>query len=178
MRPGEVCQIRTIDVDTTGKVWSYVPSSHKTEHHGRSRVIYLGPRAQEVIRPWLRSEPTEYLFSPREAMEEKRAERRQNRKSPMTPSQQARRPKSAPKRSAGDAYQTLSYCRAVKYGCELAGVPNWHPNQLRHNAVTSLRREFGLDTARVILGHSSPAVTEVYAEVDREKALSVMERVG
>jgi hypothetical protein len=35
-----------------------------------------------------------------------------------------------------------------------------------------------LDVARVVLGHSSTAVTEVYAEVDREKALSVMELVG
>jgi hypothetical protein len=35
-----------------------------------------------------------------------------------------------------------------------------------------------VDAARVILGHSSPTVTEIYAEVDREKAASVMERVG
>jgi integrase len=57
-------------------------------------------------------------------------------------------------------------------------LPDWHPNHLRHNAATALRKEFGLDVARVILGHSSPAVTEVYAEVDREKAMVVMERVG
>jgi hypothetical protein len=35
-----------------------------------------------------------------------------------------------------------------------------------------------LETARVILGHSSPAVTETYAEIDREKAIAVMEKVG
>jgi hypothetical protein len=34
---------------------------------------------------------------------------------------------------------------------------HWHPHQLRHNAATELRREFGLDTARVILGHRSTA---------------------
>ena len=45
MRPGEVCRIRTIDLDTSGKVWSYLPESHKSEHHGRSRVIiFNGPR--------------------------------------------------------------------------------------------------------------------------------------
>ncbi len=54
----------------------------------------------------------------------------------------------------------------------------WHPNQLRHNAATMLRREFGLDTARVILGHSSPAVTEVYAETDRDKAIGIMGQIG
>jgi integrase len=178
MRPGEVCRIRTIDVDASGKVWNYVPESHKTEHHGRSRVICIGPKAQEILRPWLRSDPTARLFSPREAMEERQAERRRNRKSPMTPSQRARSRKGEPRRSASDGYESLSYCRAIKYGCKLAAVPDWHPNQLRHNAATSLRKKYGLDTARVILGHTSPAVTEVYAEIDREKALSVIESDG
>jgi hypothetical protein len=41
-----------------------------------------------------------------------------------------------------------------------------------------LRKEFGLDVARVILGHSSSSVTEIYAEVDHAKAISVMEQVG
>lgn len=54
----------------------------------------------------------------------------------------------------------------------------WHPHQLRHNAATELRKEFGLETARIILGHRSPAVTTIYAEQDRQKALEAMERVG
>src|SRR5262249_17769482 len=41
MRPGEVCQMRTCDVNTAGKVWTYIPQSHKTEHHGKGREIYL-----------------------------------------------------------------------------------------------------------------------------------------
>ena len=41
-----------------------------------------------------------------------------------------------------------------------------------------LRREFGLDVARAVLGHSSPAVTQIYAEVDMEKAAEAMSRVG
>jgi hypothetical protein len=32
--------------------------------------------------------------------------------------------------------------------------------------ATSLRKQYGLDAARAILGHSSPVVTEVYAELD------------
>jgi hypothetical protein len=60
----------------------------------------------------------------------------------------------------------------------MAGVPAWHPNQIRHNAATQFRRELGLDVARVILGHSSPVVTETYAELDRERAIAVMGQVG
>jgi integrase len=166
------------DLDTSGKIWAYTPQSHKTEHHGRDRRIIIGPRAQDVLRPWRRSDPTAYLFSPREASEERWAEQRRIRKSPMTPSQSARGRKVNPKRTPGEVYETRPYYHAIRNGCKKAGVLNWHPHQLRHNAATRLRKEFGLDVARVILGHSSPAVTEVYAEVDRDKAISVMERVG
>ena len=96
----------------------------------------------------------------------------------MTPSQAARTRERAPKKAPSDRYDTDSYGRAITYGCKRAGVPKWHPHQLRHNAATRLRKEFGLDVARVILGHSSPVVTEVYAEVDRAKAIVVMGRIG
>src|SRR4051794_10261210 len=38
MRPGEVLTMRTADLDTAGKVWTYTPSSHKTEHHDKPRT--------------------------------------------------------------------------------------------------------------------------------------------
>src|SRR5208337_4478035 len=100
MRPQEVCQMRTIDLDQSGRVWSFKPETHKTEHHGRERRIYLGPVAQTILRPWLRTELTAYLFSPREAMEHRLAERRRNRKSKVQPSQRDRR-KARPKRKTG-----------------------------------------------------------------------------
>ncbi len=55
--------MRSCDLDTSGRVWAYTPESHKTEHHGRERRIYLGPMAQKVLRPWLRPELSAYLFS-------------------------------------------------------------------------------------------------------------------
>ena len=54
----------------------------------------------------------------------------------------------------------------------------WHPHQLRHNAATHLRKEFGIEVARVILGHRSASVTEIYAELDDAKAKKVMGRIG
>jgi integrase len=178
MRPGEACLMRTADLDTSGRVWVYTPAEHKTEHHGKERTVYLGPRAQAVVKPWLRTDLTAYLFSPAEAMEEYRAGLRRARRTPMTPSQAARKRKRKPKKAPGPRYTTESYGRAIAAACKRAGVPHWHPHQIRHSAATWLRKEFGLDVSRVILGHSSPVATEVYAEVDREKALAVMERVG
>ena len=194
MRPGEVCIMRTIDIDRSGRIWAFTPESHKCEHHGRERRIYLGPMAQEVLRPWLRPELTAYLFQPKEAEAERRAGQRRNRKSPVQPSQQDRR-RRRPRKGPGEKYTTDSYRQAIQYAIEKANaearrkaqaagleagesIPAWHPNQLRHNAATRLRREFGLDVARAVLGHSSPVVTEVYAELDGAKAAEAMERVG
>jgi hypothetical protein len=49
---------------------------------------------------------------------------------------------------------------------------------LRHNAATTLRKQFGIEVARVILGHGSATMTEIYAEMDIDKARAVMESVG
>jgi integrase len=74
-RPGEVCNVRTIDITMLGDVWEYRPRSHKAEHHGKQRVIYLGPHAQEVILPWLKPKDT-YDTQPAEAPSEKKTETR------------------------------------------------------------------------------------------------------
>jgi integrase len=188
MRPGEVVLIRTIDVDTSGRVWTFAPENHKCEHYGKERRVYLGPAAQEIIRPWLRAELTAYLFSPRDAIEELQIERRTSRRTPLTPSQRNRTRKRRPLRTPGERYDSKSYGHAIAYGIAnanrereklgLPAIPRWGPNRLRHNAATRLRREFGLDVARAVLGHSSPVVTEVYAELDGAKAAEAMERVG
>jgi integrase len=187
IRPGEVCTMRTIDIDMAGRIWIYAPGRHKTEHHGRERRIYLGPMAQEILRPLLRAELSAYLFSPAEATAERLSEMRRNRKTRVQPSQQSRA-KNRPKKRPGDTYTSESYRRAVAYGIRKANaerakrdeseIPTWHPHQLRHSAATRLRREFNLDTARAVLGHSSTAVTELYAELDGAKAAEAMERVG
>ncbi len=54
----------------------------------------------------------------------------------------------------------------------------WHPHQLRHNAATNLRKEFGVELARIILGHATAFTTEIYAEADRQQAIEVIAKVG
>ena len=195
-RPGELVVMRPIDIDTSGRIWTYRPQDHKTAHHGHQRTIYIGPRGQEVIRPFLTGRQVDaYLFSPREAEAERRAVMHKARKTPLA---WGNRPgtnrKTTPTRFAGDSYSTDSYRRAIVRGCEQAFPPprelkgdelklwrkehRWHPHQLRHNAATFLRKEFGLETARVILGHRSAAVTETYAEMDHQKAIEVIGQVG
>jgi integrase len=108
---------------------------------------------------------------------ERYAAMRARRKTQVQPSQ-VDRAKADAKRKPGDRYTTCSYGQAVRKACLKAGIEPWHPHQLRHSAGTRIRREAGLETARVVLGHSSVAMTELYAEADRVRAAEIMGRIG
>lgn len=185
MRPGEVCAMRTADIDVTGSIWSYSPHGHKTEHTGQARRVYLGPKAQAVIKPWLRRHLEEYLFRPDEARGERYAALRAARMSKVQPSQ-ADRKKWRPQRPPGDRYTTAAYRRAIEYAIERFNrqapsdqqIPFWSPNQLRHGAATRIRRDYGLESSRVVLGHSDVETTSVYAERDEELARKIMREIG
>jgi integrase len=141
-RPGEVCTIRRCDLDMTGDVWTYVPESHKTQHHGHSRTIFIGPKAQEVLRPWLRPELDAYLFSPREAIVEHRAELRARRKTPVQPCQAARQPVPRPEKAPGDHYTADSYWRAYQFrAVRIEHFPLGTPYPTIVNAIGTLVRE-------------------------------------
>jgi len=88
------------------------------------------------------------------------------------------RRKAKPKRKPGARYKVGSFALAIARACEKAGVPHFHPHQIRHTKATELRREVGLDAARAVLGHRSPKITEVYAEIDMGKAVAAMEKLG
>jgi integrase len=177
-RPGEVVLMRVGDLNTSGKIWEYVPRSHKNEHRGRDRFVLIGPNAQAVLRKFLKPNVEAFLFSPAEADAERQAARRTARKSPITPSQAARHPKADANRRPKDCYTVASYRRAISRACKLVGVPEWHPHQLRHNAATELRRTYGVEAARVILGHASLDATEIYAEADMQRARQIAVEVG
>jgi integrase len=103
------------------------------------------------------------------------------RKTPLYPSHvraQERKRKSDPKRKPRDHYDVTSYRQAITRACKRAGVPAWRPNQLRHNAATRLRAEFGIDVAKAVLGHRRVETTQIYAEADRARAMQAIERVG
>jgi integrase len=218
MRPGEVVVMRGIDLDISGSIWTYRPGSdqgphgkHKTAWRGHTRTVLIGPRGQELLRPWFRLNLTDFLFQPREGRDAYNAERRANRKTPFTPSQLKRTLKTNPKRKPHDRYSVMAYDHAVMNGCikaHAASCPTckrmeqgkkkesrkdwlkrvrecsafqafaWHPNQLRHSVATKIRKAAGLDAARAVLGHRSPAITEVYAELDVGTAAEIVKRLG
>jgi len=123
--------MRAIDIYMTGPVWEYRPQRYKTEHRNEDdspdldRIVFLGPLAQEFLKPYVTLNVTNYLFSPTRSEIERNASGREKRKSPMTPSRSRRRRKRHPKRSPGDHYDVDSYHPAIRRGCEEAGTPIW-----------------------------------------------------
>ena len=61
---------------------------------------------------------------------------------------------------------------------EVRIIPQWHPHQLRHTAATRLRRQYGLEAARCILGQTTLTAAQVYAEQDVQRARQIMAQVG
>ena len=194
-RPGEVCIVRPCDVDRSGDVWVYRPAAHKTEHHGRERIIYIGPRAQAILRPYLLRATDAYCFSPAETVREHLAARHEARRTRLS---WGNRPgtnrKRRPKRRPAECYTRDSYRRAIhravdrinkkrtKKATERGEKPDllekWAPNRLRHSAATEIRKRFGLEAAQVALGHASADVTQVYAERDARLGIEVARRIG
>lgn len=187
MRSAELLSMRTCDIDRSGAIWSYRPRTHKTVHHGFARTIWLGPRCQEIVRKYLKADREAHLFSPDESMRRFREKQRAERKTKVQPSQEDRtkkRPKKQPRDRNDPASYGASIRRAIQRANEAAEksdakkIPHWHPHQLRHLCATRIRKEFDLDTARAVLGHRSPVVTEVYMELDASKAAAVMSKIG
>jgi len=76
------------------------------------------------------------------------------------------RREASPARVPGRSYTPWALVYAVRVAAEKAGVPHWHPNQLRHLRRTEVRQQYGVEAAQVILGHARADVTQVYAERD------------
>lgn len=192
-RPGEVCGLQPCDVDRSEAIWAYRPASHKTEHHGHHRVIFIGPRAQKILRPYLLRDAEAFCFSPADSERRRKRELREKRQTRVQPSQRNRR-KRRPAMKPDDRYYKNAYARAIHRACDKAFTPpdglseeeqvawrkahRWSPNRLRHAAATEIRRRFGLEAAQVVLGHSRADVTQVYAERDSSLAARIMAEVG
>lgn len=54
----------------------------------------------------------------------------------------------------------------------------FHPHQLRHSFATRVRREHGIEAAKILLGHKGLDMTLRYAEDDRGTAHSVAAKIG
>lgn len=162
MRPNEVCGLCWSKIDTSRTPWVYRPGadSHKNAwrgEYGLPRVILIGPRAREVLG---RHRSAEYPFSPAQATLEYLAVKAAT----AVRHHEVSRADPHAVRKPGMRWHPNEYRRTVASACEKAGVDAWGPNRLRHTFATDVRRAFGLDACRAVLGHSSGArITDRYS---------------
>ena len=193
-RPSEVCNLRPCDIDRTGDVWVYTPATHKTENKGHRREINIGPKAQAVLSKYLLRDEQAYCFTPAEAYEQHYKRRGEARE---TPANHGNRPKPRKQKTFRPNYNKDSYRRTIDRAAMRAFPMTketkadkekaekwklkyyWKPNQLRHSAATSARKECDLETAQILLGHSSKSTTErFYAQIDNDRAVEFARKFG
>ena len=114
MRVGDIIQ------DDDPELWYCVRKEHKTERFIGKKVIPLGKHEQELIAPYLEGKsPDAAVFSPRQAMAERNAERAANRKTKMSPFHVAKAKERAAKPSYySEFYNRDSYRQAVEHAIE------------------------------------------------------------
>jgi integrase len=175
MRPGEVTSVMWAEVDTSGDVWIYRPTHHKTEHHDIARVIMIGARAQAILSKYLGFGP---VFPGR----------RKGR--PFTTPAYRRCITRGCERAFGMPKELQPSRKAVKEmseqeletireKAEVWRAENcWAPNQLRHSFATELRKTESLDVVAAALGHTKIETSQLYAENDLAAARAVVARIG
>lgn len=184
MRPGELCDMRVSDIDRRdANCWVYVPWRHKTEHKGKSRIVYIGARAQKILKPYInRRGLSDYVFLPVEAHKE----RLEMIGFEEVMAYQTSRSRFKP----GRCYDNGTYRNAVNRSADRAFDPKgkaragrdyshrWHPHRLRHNFATMVRESDGVEAASALLGHTNLSTTEIYAERSEKLAKDIIRKVG
>lgn len=148
-RSQSICQARAHQFDTSKSPWEWRPI-HKTQSRGHDLVIYLGPQAQEILKPLLLdAAPAEYLFSPKHSLTGR------------------------PAKGYRSFYDSVSYLRAIRRAQDrvnaqraeagLDPLPRWTPHQIRHARATAVRAKYGLEAAQATLGHQTLSAAQIYA---------------
>jgi integrase len=170
VRSQSICQARRDQFNLDASPWEWRPR-HKTEALGKSLVVYVGPQAQDVLRPFLARPKADYLFQPKHLNGERAAGYR-------------------------SFYDSVSYLRAIRRAIErvnrqidernegkpeperLPRIPYWTPHQLRHAKATRVRAAYGIEAAQASTGHARLSSAQIYAKRSEELARQVACETG
>ncbi len=196
-RPGELCSLTAGMVDRSTDIWTVdLGKNHKTAHHGKKRVLYIGPKAQDVLRSYLLRGPEEFLFRPRDSEKKRRQALHDQRVTPLScGNKPGSNKRTKPLRKPGHCYTAQSYARAVLRGCDKAFPPpegmkkesdieawkkarRWSPNQLRHACAQKVRDEISIEAASSVLGHSDIQTTQIYAKRNEKHGMDAARLLG
>jgi len=149
LRSDNIVNMHLADLDASGPIWIYTPAKHKTMHHGHRLQVPIGPLAQAILQPYV-ARATTHVFTHR-------------RNGP---------------------YTSATYWKLVNAAIERANrteqppIPHWHPHQLRHLRATEIAAQYGYETSRILIGHSTMQAHMIYAERDLKRATEVAQEAG
>lgn len=153
VRSRSICLARVEQFERSGKLWLWHPR-HKTERLGHVLTVFVGPKAQKIVAPFLKGKsPSDVVFQPLNKS-----------------GQRSKRYRSA--------YDPDSYRKAVRRAAKKAKVAHWSPHQLRHARGTLVREKHGLEAAQAALGHARIDATQIYAQKQLALARMVAETMG
>lgn len=154
LRPEELCEMAPAGFRFDGPhgTWLYGYIDHKTAHvTGEESVAVFGPKAQEVIKPYLESAQKIGPDCPIWRWDSKRGRR----------------------------YTRAGFYRAIQRTCDFLGVKRFTSYQLRHLVKLKVTQRFGLDGARAVLRQKSLGTTNMYAaQQDVETAARIAKEMG
>ena len=162
MRPCELCGLKWSLIDTSRTPWIYrvPPELNKNSWRGeigQPRVVLIGPKARAILE---RHKGDDIPFSPVRSMAEHMAARKAARATPVyTRTKSPHVP-----RVLGEKWTSDAYTKTIRAACQKANLTPWGANRLRHAFGTEVRRSFGLEAARAVLGHTNGGcVTDIYS---------------
>ena len=166
--------ITTLD-SSNGRIANVHKTGHQDGADGQpeEKILPIGPKAQALLTPWLRADPDEFLFQPREAVNKHLADRRKQKATTTSKSKGMK-----PRRAPADHYDRSSYGRAITRAAKRAGVPHWHPHQLKHSCGTNIRADHGIEKSQLYMGHKKISTAELYAERDWKTVEEVAYEMG
>ena len=183
MRPYEVCDMRPFDILCDDlDCWLYIPGrdrtpvgQHKTTRFERVKVIPITSKGQNILKPRIKNfDSKEYIFSPKEAVQEFLKEKTTKRKIPLKyGNRSGTNQKKHPMVKPGKKYDHHALRNACKRGCIRAGVEVFVPYDLRRSMATGARSTLGKEAAKLLLGHTKTDTTDIYLLEEVQETIKV-----
>lgn len=147
-RVSEIRTMRVGDIDTSGQVWLLRPGSHKNAWRGKDRTIFIGPKGQTLLMPFIADAVQSDLivFRPREENE--------------------------PYTLRGLESSIRKACKRAKVAHWGPGRLRHNAATVINSEFGDI------DASRVVLGHSEKTTTQIYAERDLQKAAEIIAKIG
>ena len=123
------------EIDRSKECWVYQPCRHKNEHHGKDRLICIGPQAQAILEGYLDRDSKDYVFTPEEGHEAHKRKLRKGRVTPPKKNGERSNKKAKSKSRFNPCYNKDSYCQAIHRACDRAFPPEGELQQRQGESI-------------------------------------------